>query len=85
MIRHSSAALTALLAAMLLWAPLPFGGVTRWGENSMANYDAYLDFLVKWQVIKQKPAVGDVVTNDLLSDIDKFDPDAVTVEAKAYK
>jgi hypothetical protein len=51
----------------------------------MANYDAYLDFLLKWQVIKQKPAVADVVTNDLLADIDKFDPDAVTAQATAFK
>src|SRR5262249_11439790 len=60
-------------------------GVSHWGENSVANYDAYLDFLMKWQVIKQKPPVEDIVTNDLLADIDKFDPDATIAEAKAYK
>ena len=35
MIRHSGVALTALLAAFLLWAPLPFGGVTSWAETSL--------------------------------------------------
>jgi O-antigen ligase len=30
MIRHSDLLLTALLAAILLWAPLPFGSVTPW-------------------------------------------------------
>ncbi|HLX06594.1 MAG TPA: O-antigen ligase family protein [Thermoanaerobaculia bacterium] len=35
MIRHSGVALTALLAVLLLWAPLPFGGVTSWGEASL--------------------------------------------------
>jgi O-antigen ligase len=35
MIRHSGVALTALLAALLLWAPLPFGGVTTWAEASL--------------------------------------------------
>lgn len=60
-------------------------GVTHWGENSMANYDAYLDFLLKWEVIKQKPDVKDVVTNDLLVDIDKFDADAVAAQSKGYK
>jgi len=30
MIRHSRLLLTALLAGLLLWAPLPFGGVTPW-------------------------------------------------------
>jgi O-antigen ligase len=35
MIRHSGVALTALLAVLLLWAPLPFGGVTSWAEASL--------------------------------------------------
>jgi NitT/TauT family transport system substrate-binding protein len=74
----------AIEARIVNWK-LDKAGVTHWGENSIANYDAYLDFLLKWQVIKQKPVVGDVVTNDLLPDIDKFDPDAVTAQAKAYK
>ena len=74
----------AIQARIVNWK-LDKAGVTHWGENSIANYDAYLDFLLKWQVIKQKPNVADVVTNDLLPDIDKFDPDAVTAQAKAYK
>jgi NitT/TauT family transport system substrate-binding protein len=61
------------------------GGVTRWGENSMANYQAYLDFLVKWGVMKQPVPVADIVTNDLIADINKFDPEKVAAEAKAYK
>jgi len=74
----------AIQARIVNWK-LDKAGVTHWGENSIANYDAYLDFLLKWQVIKQKPDVADVVTNDLLPDIDKFDPDAVTAQAKAFK
>lgn len=35
MIRHSGSVLTALLAALLLWAPLPFGGVTAWAEAGL--------------------------------------------------
>jgi O-antigen ligase len=35
MIRHSAAALTALVVVLLLWAPLPFGGVTTWAEASL--------------------------------------------------
>jgi len=35
MIRHSGRLLTALLAALLLWAPLPFGGVTPWAAASL--------------------------------------------------
>ena len=29
-------------------------GVKRWGENSEANYRDYVDFMLKWGVIKQK-------------------------------
>ena len=74
----------AIEARIVNWK-LDKAGVTHWGENSMANYDAYLDFLLKWQVIKQKPDVTDVVTNDLLPEIDKFDADAVVAQATAYK
>jgi O-antigen ligase len=35
MIRHSATALTALLGVLLLWAPLPFGGITTWAEASL--------------------------------------------------
>lgn len=66
------------------WA-LAAGGVTRWGENSAANYAAYLDFLVKWGVLKQKVDVNDVITNDLIADINKFDPAEIARHAKSYK
>src|SRR6185295_12921118 len=36
MIRHSAALLALLLALVLLWAPLPFGGVTPWAEALQA-------------------------------------------------
>lgn len=35
MIRHSERLLTGLLAALLVWAPLPFGGVTAWAAASL--------------------------------------------------
>jgi NitT/TauT family transport system substrate-binding protein len=60
-------------------------GVSRWGENSVANYQAYLDFLLKWGVLKQPVKADDVVTNDLIDDINKFDPGEVAEEAKAWK
>lgn len=59
-------------------------GVTRWGESSEKNYADYLDFLLKWGVIKQKIAAGEVITNDLVPEIDKFDVNAVAARAKAY-
>ncbi|HEX9491522.1 MAG TPA: ABC transporter substrate-binding protein [Stellaceae bacterium] len=60
-------------------------GVTRWGESAAANYQAYLDFLLKTAVIKQPVKAADVVTNDLIADIGAFDPDKIRAEAKAFK
>jgi NitT/TauT family transport system substrate-binding protein len=64
---------------------LEAGGVERWGESSAANYDAYEDFLLQWGVIKQKVPVADLITNDLIAEVNRFDPAAITEAAKAYK
>ncbi|MBI3495848.1 MAG: ABC transporter substrate-binding protein [Proteobacteria bacterium] len=61
------------------------GGVTRWGESSVENYAAYAEFMLKWGVIKEKVAATDLVTNDLVGDINKFDAAAIAAEAKAYR
>ena len=60
-------------------------GVKKWGENSVANYAAYADFLVKNGVLKEKPNVNDLITNDLIDDINKFDQGEVEKLAKGYK
>jgi len=57
----------------------------RWGENVMVNYQAYLDWLLAQGIIKAKTDANDIVTNDLLDEIDNFDEPAVIAEAKAYK
>ncbi|HZB93013.1 MAG TPA: ABC transporter substrate-binding protein [Stellaceae bacterium] len=72
-----------LEARIVNWR-LQKSGVTRWGENAMANYDAYLAFLLKQGVIQQKVSASDVVTNDLIADINDFDPDKVATAAEAY-
>lgn len=66
------------------WA-LEKGDVKRWGESNMANYDAYLDFLMKWNVIKEKPPVADLVTNSMIDEINNFDAAKVAADAKVYK
>jgi len=73
-----------LLARAKNWR-LEAGGVTKWGYNSEANYGAYVDFLVKNGVLKEKMPVGDLITNDLIDEINKFDPAAIAAMAKAYK
>jgi NitT/TauT family transport system substrate-binding protein len=64
---------------------LEAGGVTKWGENSRQNYQDYLDFLLKWGVLKQKVAVDDVITNELIDDINRFDHNEVIQLARSYK
>ena len=60
-------------------------GVKRWGENSEANYAAYVDFMLKWGIIKEKIDFRDLITNELIDDINKFDPAKIAAEAKGYK
>ena len=60
-------------------------GVKRWGENSEVNYRDYIDFLVKWGVITQKVPTADVITNDLIDDINRMDAGKIAAEAAAYR
>ena len=73
-----------LQARIVNWK-LDKAGVTRWGENSEANYAAYADFLLKWGVIKQKVDAKDLITNELIEAINNFDPAKIAAEARAYK
>jgi NitT/TauT family transport system substrate-binding protein len=60
-------------------------GVRRWGESVMANYQAYLDFLLKQGVLKEPVKAEDVVTNDLIDEVNKFDAAAIAKEAQSFK
>jgi NitT/TauT family transport system substrate-binding protein len=60
-------------------------GATRWGESVQANYDSYLEFLLKWNVIKSPVTAAQVTTNALLDEINTFDPAKVAADAKAYR
>jgi NitT/TauT family transport system substrate-binding protein len=73
-----------LLARAKSWK-LESVGAKKWGENIVANYDAYSDFLVKNGVLKQKVPGADLVTNDLIDDINKFDAKAIEAQAKGWK
>jgi NitT/TauT family transport system substrate-binding protein len=64
---------------------LEAGGVRKWGENSVENYTAYVDFLLKNGVLKEKVAVSDLITNDLIDDINKFDANEIATLARNYK
>ena len=60
-------------------------GAKKWGDNSVENYGAYVDFLVKNGLLKEKVATGDLITNDLIDDINKFDPREIEKQAKDWK
>lgn len=61
------------------------GGVSRWGESSEANYAAYLDFLLKWGVLSARVPVQDVITNELIVEINRFDSARTVAEARGYR
>ena len=60
-------------------------GVKRWGESSETRCAQYLDFLRKWGVIKDKLGAQDLMTNDLIDEINKFDANQIASAAKAYR
>ena len=60
-------------------------GVKRWGENSEVNYRDYVDFLVKWSVITQKVPTADLITNELIGEINRMDAGKIATEAAAYR
>jgi len=43
-----------------------------------------VDFLLKWGVIKKKVDVKDLVTNEFIDEINKFNPNQIAAEAKTY-
>ena len=59
--------------------------VKQWGESSEPNYQAYVEFLHEWHVIKEKVPGKDLITNELIDEINKFDASRITAEARAWK
>jgi NitT/TauT family transport system substrate-binding protein len=60
-------------------------GVARWGESSERNYAAYVDFLQQWGVIRDKVPARELITNDLIEEINGFDAAQVAAEARAWR
>jgi len=73
-----------LLARAKSWK-LESVGAKKWGDNSVENYGAYIDFLVKNGLLKEKAATTDLITNDLIDDINKFDVKEIETMAKGWK
>lgn len=64
---------------------LEAGGVKRWGESNVRLFDAYEDFLLKQNVITQRVPATDLVTNDLIAEVNKLDAVKIAATAKAYR
>ena len=73
-----------LSARMEHWKLAP-AGVKQWGENSITNYKDYAAFMLKWNIIKQPVDSNDLITNELIDEMNKFDAAKITAEAKSYK
>jgi len=74
-----------LKARMAHWE-LASGGVTKWGQSNMKNFDNYIDFLVQYKLAPEKIPAEQVITNDLIDEINaSFDVKAVTDAAAAWK
>jgi NitT/TauT family transport system substrate-binding protein len=74
----------ALLSRAESWK-IEKAGVKRWGESNEAYYAAYNDFMLKWGVIKEPVAAKDMITNELIDEINAFDPADIAAKAKAWK
>lgn len=74
-----------VLSARIRNWKLEAGGATKWGESVVANYQAYLDWLLKAGALKEKANASDLVTNDLIDEINMFDVAAVQKLAKDWK
>jgi NitT/TauT family transport system substrate-binding protein len=73
-----------LRARMAHW-DLASGGVTKWGQGNMTNYTNYIDFLSKWKVVPGGVPASEVVTNDLVDEMNAFDQAKIEAQAKAWK
>ncbi len=55
----------------------------RWGENIDSNWSNFADLLKAEGLIPQDFDVSQAYTNELIDDINNFDPDAIAALAKA--
>lgn len=76
------AGLRPLKARLHAWDPTQ-GGATKYGEMIAPHYEAYLNFLLKFGVVKQPVPVSEIITDQFIDEANQFDHDAVIKAAKA--
>jgi len=64
-----------VLRARIPQLKLEPAGVRRWGET---------EFLLRWGVLKQRVEAADLMTNELIGEINRFDPEAIAKAARDY-
>lgn len=60
-------------------------GVSKWGESSGKSYSAYVDFMQKWGVTKEKVPASELITNDFIDEINNFGQAEIIAAARARK
>ena len=86
--KDEAAAVSDGVAMLMARAPawqLDRVGATRWGEHIEKNYQAYLDWLHVNAFISEKLVAKDLLTSDLLRDINYFNAAAVLTSALKAK
>ncbi|WP_233809060.1 ABC transporter substrate-binding protein [Paraburkholderia sp. HP33-1] len=73
------------LEARITNLKLEKSGVSKWGESSEKNYSAYTDFMQKWGITKVKVPANELITNDLIDEINDFSQAKIIAMTKAYK
>ena len=58
-------------------------GVSKWGENNVANYASYIKYLTDQGLISEPVKAEDVVTNEWIAQINNFDPKRIEDAARA--
>lgn len=76
---------TKTLEARIQNWKLEKAGVSRWGESSQTHYAAYADFMEKWRITKGKVPASELITNDLIDEINNFSQTDIAASARAYK
>ena len=85
---QEAAALQDGVALLMARAPawqLDRVGAKLWGEHIEKNYQAYLDWLHRYAFINEKIVARDMLTSELLKEINMFDAGAVLTLALRAK
>jgi NitT/TauT family transport system substrate-binding protein len=77
---------TKVLRARMAHWDLASGGVTKWGQSNITNFNSYTGFLVKWKLVPVNVPADEVVTNDLVDEINaSFGQAKIEARAKAWQ